>query len=219
MKTDYHAKKHHEKNDYHSTNGGRKGDPSFFNKDGDHYDGTYPKTCFVQIDGNEIEMIQVNKRMFVDARTGASYTRGITRYGTYTKIKEVYRNNCNYSIICDKYNNIIFFHRAVWESCNKKPITEGWCVDHINGNKQNNRPENLRIATIFENNVKRSGQKNKINNLLPGVHNCYSKFGAKISAHGKQIWLGLHDTEEQAYKAYKEAKEKYHGKMSTLLLP
>ncbi len=33
-------------------------------------------------------------------------------------------------------------HRVVWEKENGK-IKKGWCIDHINGNKSDNRIENL----------------------------------------------------------------------------
>ena len=37
-------------------------------------------------------------------------------------------------------------HRVVWEETNGRPVPSGYIVHHIDGNKHNNRPENLDIA-------------------------------------------------------------------------
>ena len=43
-----------------------------------------------------------------------------------------------------------YVHRIVWELCNG-PIRPGMCIDHVDGNGLNNRPANLRIATLSDN--------------------------------------------------------------------
>ncbi len=34
-------------------------------------------------------------------------------------------------------------HIIIWERANNKPLPEGWCVHHLNGIKDDNRPSNL----------------------------------------------------------------------------
>lgn len=75
-------------------------------------------------------------------------------------------------------------------------------IDHIDGNKQNNKLENLRIV---------SQQQNTYNNLKSKGYNKFrNKFEAKINVNKKRIRLGLFDTEEEARQAYLDAKQKYH---------
>lgn len=89
-------------------------------------------------------------------------------------------------------------------------------VDHINGNGLDNRKENLRLATNAENAKNRGKQSNNTtgykgvfrNSKLPYM------FEAKIGVNGRHIYLGLFDTPEKAYQAYKEAAIKYHGEFA-----
>jgi hypothetical protein len=86
-------------------------------------------------------------------------------------------------------------------------------IDHIDGNKKNNCPSNLRKAT-FELNRHNCG-KRKTNykgetptSKYPGVtyHKATGKWQAQIQHKGEKIYLGLFKTELEAYKAYKDAK-------------
>ena len=94
-------------------------------------------------------------------------------------------------------------HRIIYEMHNGS-IPEGMQIDHINGVKDDNRIENLRVVTSSENNQNRRQAKGFIFHKLTG------KFMAQIRVGGKQIYLGLHDTPVDARAAYLRAKRKYH---------
>lgn len=49
-------------------------------------------------------------------------------------------------------------HRLIWEMFNGR-IPDGMAVDHRDGDVHNNSIENLRLATILQNNLNRSGNK------------------------------------------------------------
>jgi hypothetical protein len=79
-------------------------------------------------------------------------------------------------------------------------------IDHINGNRSDNRIENLRIVTFIQNSTNKSVQSN--NKLgVKGVSYCTqrNKFLASIKTNGKKRNLGRYDTLEEAKAAYDAA--------------
>lgn len=84
-------------------------------------------------------------------------------------------------------------------------------VDHINGVRDDNRIENLRAATKYQNqqNVKKHiATTSKY--IGVGWHKRDKKWYAKIGINYKTKNLGFFDTEQEAYAAYCEAKAKLH---------
>jgi len=77
-------------------------------------------------------------------------------------------------------------------------------VDHINGNRLDNRRENLRIVTQHENQWNRTTAKGYTWRIR------LNKWEAQITKDYKKISLGLYDTEEEAAAAYISAKKQYH---------
>lgn len=90
-------------------------------------------------------------------------------------------------------------------------------VDHINGNRSDNRIENLRLATAGENSTNRASAKGSTSGYL-GVHfrtDC-KLWRAQLSNRGKRIHLGLFDNEIAAAQAYNEAAIQLHGQFARL---
>lgn len=83
-------------------------------------------------------------------------------------------------------------------------------VDHINGNKLDNRVENLRAVSRSQN--KMNTGINKQNKS--GCKNVYphkDKWGVKIVVEKKNLYLGLYEDLELADLVAHAAREKYHG--------
>ena len=84
-------------------------------------------------------------------------------------------------------------------------------IDHINGDKSDNRIENLRVVSNLQNKQNIMPPVNNTSGYL-GVsyHKKSGKFAANIKVDGKITYLGVFETPELASIAYKEAKEKMH---------
>lgn len=101
-------------------------------------------------------------------------------------------------------------HHVVWA------LTKGeWpsgIVDHIDGDKANNRPENLRLASASQNNFNCKAYRNNKSGLK-GVswHSARSKWIAQIAANGRNRLLGYFETKEDAHQAYCAAAAETHG--------
>ena len=85
-------------------------------------------------------------------------------------------------------------------------------IDHIDGNANNNRIENLRPATPTQNqyNTKLSA-RNKSGAKGVCWHKTGKKWHVKVSVNGKQTNFGLYDDLELADLVAQEARDKYHG--------
>jgi hypothetical protein len=110
----------------------------------------------------------------------------------------------------------ILMHRVILKASER---TE---VDHINGNKLDNRRENLRVATKSQN---LGNQKIRSTNTsgFKGVNwkqwrkiRSSGAWTARISVGSKRIHLGYFSTAEEAARAYDSAAQQYFGEFAKL---
>lgn len=101
----------------------------------------------------------------------------------------------------------------MWLVYYRKPVPDGYWIDHINGVKADNRICNLRLATPTQNQQNKAGS----GTYPKGVtwRNRYTKpWQAKIRVNGERLHLGSFATMEEAATAYQEAAAKYHGEFA-----
>lgn len=111
------------------------------------------------------------------------------------------------------HNKMIWMHRFILDA----PI--GMEVDHINGNRLDNRKENLRLCTKSENQMNRSRNKNNrsgFKGIYLDTRSRSRQWNAKIVINRKPIYLGAFNTPQEAGKAYELAAKKYHGRFAHL---
>lgn len=106
-------------------------------------------------------------------------------------------------------------HRLVWFYVHGVwPIND---IDHVNGNRSDNRIENLREATRGANGQNRTVRNRNNTSGHPGVYwdKAKGKWCAEIKIKRKKISLGVHTSKESAIAARMEGKRKYHTFDST----
>lgn len=109
------------------------------------------------------------------------------------------------------FGKSLYAHRLAWL------ITHGrWpveMIDHINGNRSDNRIANLRECTDAEN--RQNWRRPKANNphglMGVGWHKAAGKFTSQIQVNRKIKHLGLFETAEEAHRAYLAAKRTLHS--------
>lgn len=124
-------------------------------------------------------------------------------------------------------------HTMVWERMMDSVLPKGFLVDHINGDKLDNRRSNLRLATRSENEAnkqKRRGHKKSDGTtknhskykgvaLMKGRKKCWRAIistNANNAGETKQVHLGTYYTEKEAAEAYNKAALEMFGEFAVI---
>lgn len=93
-----------------------------------------------------------------------------------------------------------------------KPQKRTWHTDHIDGNKKNNRKDNLRIVPATINSANSKIPKNNTSGFK-GVHfhKAVGRWCAVIGSHNQVISLGYYDTARDAATAYDAVAKIIYG--------
>lgn len=80
-------------------------------------------------------------------------------------------------------------------------------IDHINGDRADNRITNLRIATPSQNSINRAPHPRKGIHTKPGR----SAFYVRVTLNRRTHYVGSYGSLEEAEAAYRQAAERLHG--------
>jgi HNH endonuclease/AP2 domain-containing protein len=103
-------------------------------------------------------------------------------------------------------------HRLAWLY-----MTGQWCrvmIDHRDGNPSNNRRDNLRRATVSQNNANRRIHRNNKCGFKGVVRNHIGRWVSAIYKNGKRHHLGSFGTPQEAHAAYVLAAPRLHGEFA-----
>lgn len=115
------------------------------------------------------------------------------------------------------HNKMYRAHRIVWEM-RHGPIPSGMLVDHVDGDYENNRLPNLRMANSRQNGNNRTEQKNNSTGLKGVSYDRgRGKYVAQIRANGKTTQLGRYTTKSMAAVVYAKASIRLHGVFSPFM--
>lgn len=97
-------------------------------------------------------------------------------------------------------------------------LPPGLVIDHINGNRLDNRKENLRVCTKADNNKNRRLVKVNASSQFKGVTwRAHARaWKAYIKINRKQIHLGYFKDEQEAARAYNRAAVEIFGEYAQL---
>lgn len=86
-------------------------------------------------------------------------------------------------------------------------------IDHINGDKLDNRISNLRVATTSQNkqNMRKARSDSRSGLIGASWHTKSNKWRAAIQIDGKKKHLGYFDTPEEAHQVFMEHKRERHA--------
>ena len=101
-------------------------------------------------------------------------------------------------------------HRVIWKlMTGRDPVAE---IDHVDGDRSNNRWANLREASHSENGCNKPPPRSNTSGFK-GVY--FDRFAgrwkAQIKFAGRRRHLGRFDTPEEAHAAYRSAAARLHG--------
>ena len=102
-------------------------------------------------------------------------------------------------------------HRLAWLI-----VTGMWPtheIDHINGNKADNRWVNLRAATTTQNR-RNTRHQNRSGLIGASYHAGSGRYRAQIRVDGRRIFLGWFQTAKEASAAYVAAAIRHHGEFT-----
>ena len=102
-------------------------------------------------------------------------------------------------------------HRLAWIYMHGN-IPKSMQVDHINGIRDDNRYENIRLAKGHGEQAQNRRKRADNNSGFVGVnwHNAAKRWHARICVKGVRYDLGFFDTPEEANKEYVKAKIRFH---------
>lgn len=115
-------------------------------------------------------------------------------------------NNSGYVTGVIKVGKSSSLHSAILETDSE--------IDHINGNKLDNRRCNLRVCTRSQNNMNKSKSKYKYKGVFPNKKG--NRWRTQITLHRKTYCLGTFDNQEDAAEAYNKKALELFGEFARI---
>lgn len=163
-----------------------------------------------------ITLDNINKVLRLDAATGKLFWKVGGRHGRLSGQEAGGMDAQGYRRL--RFGRLfIMSHHAAYAIANGRMPTIGKEIDHIDGDKLNNRPCNLREVTHGQNQQNARAPKTNTSGFK-GVswHKRIGKWGVNIGVGGRRIACGYFDDVHSAAAAYAAAARIHHGDFARL---
>lgn len=159
-----------------------------------------------------IQLLDIPSREWLRDKYVYDPDTGLLTYKASGKVASHHHNKGYHRVTIN--NRWHLAHRVIWKMMVSDIVPDQ--IDHINGNKADNRIENMRAAehaqNIFNQNICRANTSG-----FKGVSHAVRGSGrwrAYITAGGIRHELGHYGTKEEAHAAYVEAAKRLHGEFA-----
>lgn len=163
-----------------------------------HLSGNYKKKRKAIIDGDIAYLLVKQEGKFVKTIIDSCLAKQLEQYNWCADDGRYARTRAG--------NKTHYLHRLITNS------PKGKQVDHINGNRLDNRLSNLRLCTNQQNQMSRHVAVSKTG--YKGVHKLGNRYCAKIKFNRKNIHLGVYLTIDEAALAYNKAAKELFGEFA-----
>jgi hypothetical protein len=164
----------------------------------------------------------LEKRNFIISKD-KSYVKGFTRKGeAFLFSKSDYDIVKRYTWYISKRGYVTTNVKRIATPMHKIILdnTDGFDVDHISGDKLDNRRSNLRICTHQENMFNQRLRSNNTSGFIGvSLMKNVGRYEAYIHYNSKKHHLGLYDNPVDAAIARDRAAKKYYGEFASLNFP
>jgi hypothetical protein len=161
----------------------------------------------------------MSKRKYIFSKDGL-YVTGFTRKGeAFLFSRSDFEVVKNYTWYISKRGYVTTNVKRIATPMHKILLkdTDGFDVDHISGNKLDNRRGNLRICTHQENMFNQRLRRNNTSVFIGvSLMKSVGRYEAYLHYNGKKHHLGLHDSPVDAAIARDNAVKKYFGEYANL---
>lgn len=162
------------------------------------------------------DMEGLNTALYYTPASGKLYWTGINRHAKRaTPGQEAGHLNTRGYVEIRYLNKTLQAHRIAWYL--HTGVDPGsMVIDHVDGNRANNRINNLRLATVKQNNQNQKKRTTPTTSKYKGVcwYSRYNKWMAQIRINNRPVYLGYFHTEEEAFLAYCRAAEENFGEFA-----